>query len=280
MASETELTRLRATLTRLAPEESAALAARLFLTPQRHDRPAREAELLRTGTPLRLPGEVSAVAWGAGPPVLLTHGWEGRGAQLGAFVAPLVAAGRRPIALDGPAHGDTPGEETNPLGFARALLAVGAELGPLDGVVAHSFSVPATVLALDRGLAARRVVLIAGPASIPRVMDRWAAFVGLPPAVVPRFRERVAERVGLPADDLDIARTAARLRTPALIVHDPADEEVPYADGLALAASWPGARLLPVHGVGHRRILRDEATVREAVAFIAGAEDTACATPG
>lgn len=274
------MARLRATFARLAPEESAALAARLFLTPRRHQRPAREVELLRDGTPLRLAGEVSAVAWGVGPPVLLTHGWEGRGAQLGAFVAPLVAAGRRPIAFDGPAHGDAPGEETNPLHFARALLAVGEELGPLDGVVAHSFSVPATALALDRGLAARRVVLIAGPASIPRVMERWAALVGLPPAIVPRFRERVAERVGLPADDLDIARTAARLRAPALIVHDPADEEVPYADGLVLAASWPGARLLTVHGVGHRRVLRDEATVRETVAFLAGAEGAAGAAPG
>ena len=48
-------------------------------------------------------------AWGAGPSVLLVHGWEGRGAQLGALVDPLVAAGYRVVALDGPAHGDSPG---------------------------------------------------------------------------------------------------------------------------------------------------------------------------
>jgi len=31
--------------------------------------------------------------WGRGPAVLLAHGWGGRGAQLGAFVDPLVARG-------------------------------------------------------------------------------------------------------------------------------------------------------------------------------------------
>ena len=41
-------------------------------------------------------------SWGEGPAVYLVHGWGGWAGQLGAFVAPLVAAGYRVITFDAP----------------------------------------------------------------------------------------------------------------------------------------------------------------------------------
>src|SRR5690349_395790 len=96
-----------------APSRLVQQIIQQFLTPDRHVRPAREEEVRATGTPLRLGGGLAATAWGEGPPVLLVHGWAGRGTQLGEFVAPLVAAQRRVVALDAPAHGDSPGTQTN-----------------------------------------------------------------------------------------------------------------------------------------------------------------------
>ena len=101
-----------AVLGRLSPALAGRLAAKLFARPRRHARPARERELIARGTRVVLPDGLHATAWGAGPTVLLVHGWEGRGAQLGALVDPLVAAGYRAVALDGPAHGDSPGVTT------------------------------------------------------------------------------------------------------------------------------------------------------------------------
>ena len=43
---------------------------------------------------------------------------------------------------------------------------------------------------------------------------------------------------------------------PSLLIHDPNDPEMPYQHSIALAAAWPGAALVNVFGVGHRRILR------------------------
>jgi pimeloyl-ACP methyl ester carboxylesterase len=55
---------------------------------------------------------------------------------------------------------------------------------------------------------------------------------------------------------------------PALLLHDPADKEVPFAEAKLLAAAWPSATLRPTAGVGHRRILQDEQVVNSALQMI------------
>ncbi|HET6763130.1 MAG TPA: alpha/beta hydrolase, partial [Longimicrobiaceae bacterium] len=200
MNEQTTLRAMRAgfrVLGAVHPRAAAKLATRLFFRPRRFDRPGREQQVLETGTPLDLRSGLRATQWGeSGPTVLLVHGWEGRGTQLGAFAGPLAAAGMRVVALDGPAHGDSPGSETNLLEFGRALVAVERELGPLEAVVAHSFGCASTLVATDIGLRPRRLVLIAGPSSIPDVLRRFAAMVGLPPRVEQILYRSVAARVG------------------------------------------------------------------------------------
>src|SRR5436190_1757404 len=72
---------------RLSPALGASVAARLFLTPRRARIPERERSWLKHAEPetfsvgrFRLAGH----RWSSvGEPVLLVHGWEGRGSQLG-----------------------------------------------------------------------------------------------------------------------------------------------------------------------------------------------------
>lgn len=258
-------------LERVAPEAGARLALWLFMRPRRHPRPAREREALETAEAVEVAG-LKGHAWGpAGAPVvLLVHGWEGRGTQMAAFVEPLVAAGRRVVAIDGPAHGDSPGDATHLPGFAEALGAAAREIGPLEAVVAHSFGVAATAVALDHGMRAGRVVLIAGPARIGGVFDRYGAMVGLGPRIFGRFHRRIVEMVGRTADSMGIDAIGPRLRVPALVIHDEDDAEIPYEEAGIIEARWPGARLVSVRGHGHRRILRADAVVRDAVAFVLG----------
>jgi pimeloyl-ACP methyl ester carboxylesterase len=249
-------------------EDQARAALEMFMTPRRPAPRDWEAALLQQGTPLTLANGLAARSFGAGPRVLLVHGWEGRGMNLGMFITPLTAAGYQVIALDGPAHGESPGEQTHPPHFAQAILGVGQELGPLAGVIAHSMGAASTALALQQGLVAERVVLIAGPSSLAGVLQRFAQMAQLPEPVAERFYQLVAERVGAPAEALDIAQVGATLTTSALIIHDPADTDVPFADAQVIAASWPAARLYVTEGLGHRRILRDRDVIAMAVSFI------------
>lgn len=253
----------------VSPTLAAKAAVRLFFTPRRFPRPARERQALEAGAPLRVLG-LHATSWGAGPTVLLAHGWEGRGSQLAAFVEPLVDAGFRVVALDAPGHGDSPGTETNMVEYARTLMAVGTAVGPLAGVVAHSFGVGATILALSQGLRAERVALVAGPSSVEDILKRALAGFRLGGRTAEVFWELCARKVGVHVRDLDLRALAAGLgHVPALVVHDRDDAEIPYSDAEALAAVWPGVRLMTTEGLGHRRILRDDAVVGAAADFIA-----------
>src|SRR5215217_5542193 len=108
----------------ILPQGGARLALRLFLKPTRIPRPSSEKEFYETARKFRLPSGIAAFQWGeeADPLVMLIHGWNGRGTQLGAFAKPLVEKGYRVVALDGPAHGDSPGETTNVGAFAKFLV--------------------------------------------------------------------------------------------------------------------------------------------------------------
>jgi pimeloyl-ACP methyl ester carboxylesterase len=54
------------------------------------------------------------------------------------------------------------------------------------------------------------------------------------------------------------------LRVPGLVFHDRTDRAVPFSHGVSIAAAWPGARFIPLDGVGHRRAL-DAAEVHQRI---------------
>lgn len=256
-------------------ETQAHAALQMFITPRRLSPREWETALLQQGKPLTFANGLVARTFGAGPRVLFVHGWEGRGVSFSKFIAPLVASGFQVVALDGPAHGDSPGETTHPMDFARGIVEVGRELGPLAGVIAHSMGVAGTALAIQQGLVTRKVVLISGPSSVTGVLNRFAQKAQLTEPVAARFYQLVEEHVGVPAKDIEIARVGADFSTPALIIHDRDDAEVPFADGQAIAATWPRARLYATSGRGHRRILLDPNVIALATSFITADERTA-----
>jgi phosphoserine phosphatase/pimeloyl-ACP methyl ester carboxylesterase len=252
-------------------DKAAEAALVRFVTPRRTELRPREVEILQTGVPLVFRNGLVATRWGARPTVLLVHGWEGRGTSLMAFIQPLVDRGFQVVALDGPGHGDSPGETTDPMDFAIRLTQVGKELGPLTGIVAHSMGAASTALAIRRGLRVEKVVLLAGPSSLLGVLERYVQLTGLPEPVAQRFYALMAERAGASQEAMTVSEVCRDFTVPALIFHDPQDAEVPYSDAQEVAAAWPGARLRVVTGAGHRKILFAPQVVEEAVDFLAGA---------
>ncbi|MGO8951400.1 MAG: HAD-IB family phosphatase [Ktedonobacterales bacterium] len=252
-------------------DDLAQAALAQFVTPHRIPLRPREAEILQSGTPLVFGNGLVSTIWGDGPTILLVHGWEGRGTNLMAFIPPLVASGFRVVALDGPAHGDSPGETTDPMDFALHLIQVGQELGPLAGVIAHSMGAASTGLALQRGLRAEKVVLLAGAASLLAFLQRYAQATGMAEPVAERFYAMMALRVGVAPEAMDAAEVCRDFSVPALVFHDPDDLEVPFAEAEAVVAAWPGAELRLASGCGHRRILFAPLVVADTVAFLAGA---------
>jgi pimeloyl-ACP methyl ester carboxylesterase len=202
--------------------------------------------------------------------VLLVHGWEGRGSQLGAFVEPLVAAGMSVVAFDAPAHGDSPGRRLYLTDHADAIADVVAAIGPVHGVVAHSFGAAAVLLARARdGIAIRRNVVIAPNVLVDDALRRFARLVGLDDTDRLALERSLGTHSGIMLDALALDRLVDARDHELLVIHDRDDGEVPFDHGQRLAAAWPGATLRTIDGLGHRRVLRDPAIVASVVELFA-----------
>lgn len=260
------------TLGRIAPGPMARFAYRLWFKTRRFPMSGRERAVIERAerhTVLHEQLPVAVYSWGVGPTVLLVHGWHGSAANFAAFVDPLLAAGKRVLALDQPAHGDTPGERTNIYEIAAALNAVTRAHGPVEAAITHSFGAPCTLMAIKDGLSIRRVVCISPPAEVETLLAAFSETLDLPPAVLARFRRLLEREFGHDIwDRLSPSHVVRDLDLPALIIHDRNDRAMLFEEGEALARAWPGAQFHATSGLGHNRILSDPAVIARAAAFL------------
>jgi pimeloyl-ACP methyl ester carboxylesterase len=264
------------------PPLASEVAERMLLTPIRHRTPRRERALVDAARILSLPwwprgAHLTGYAWGEGPPVLLVHGWAGRATQLGAFVAPLVAAGHTVVGFDLPAHGRSDGERATIIDLRDALVAIGRAHGPFAAVIAHSMGAAAATMAIAEGLQAERLVLISAPASLRDQTRRFARAIGVSQATLARVTERIENRLRIPLDTIEVEAVAERVHAPTLVVHDEGDEEVPIAAAERIATVLPSASLHRTRGLGHHKVLREPAVVGHVAEFITGARVPAAA---
>lgn len=212
--------------------------------------------------------------WGSGRVIYLVHGWGGNETQLAKLVPPLLAAGFKVVTHDAPSHGTSDAGavagQSHAVEMGRALDAVAAIHGPAHAVVAHSMGGLATGLTLRHGwLGTERLALVAPMIRIGDHLPSLEAGLGFGPRIRERLKQRAYQRVGLKVDEVDFVRIADEIEHPELLViHDLDDRTAHYASAAQLVDVWDGALLTTTKGLGHRRILQDEAVVRQVVAFV------------
>lgn len=274
---------------RVSRRATVALLTRLFVTPRRHGTPAREHEVLARGRreTIAIGGRALALwRYPAAAPVastaplaLLVHGWEGRGSQLGAFVAPLTARGFEVALFDHVGHGASEGRRSSLIAMADAVEAVARHVGAarIAGVVAHSMGSAAVTLAADRGAFGSpperdrlpRFVYVAPPYDLVRYFGHYLELVVGDQDLLPDMLQRMERRFGARVEDVHYDILLPRRSEPLVVLHSTDDLDVPVEAGRLVADGWPGARFEALTSLGHRRILRDPAVAARAAAFVA-----------
>ncbi len=260
-------------LGRTAPSMASRVAETLFTTPRRFSPPDRETTAMKTASPLEIEFEgmtIRAWRWGEGPVILLVHGWEGRGSQMAPFAARLVEAGMSVVTYDAPAHGRSSGSRTTLPQFAVALRTVAESVGPVRGIIAHSFGCAAATLAIHDGLDVERLVFIAPPVDPATYTRKFGSSFGLDDRVVEGMKRRIERRFHRRWSDFSVAKMATKMTSPLLVIHDEGDEEIRLQESKTIVGAWPASRLLVTSGLGHRRILRDDSVTRAAAGFLRG----------
>ncbi|MCU0695824.1 MAG: alpha/beta hydrolase [Myxococcaceae bacterium] len=254
----------------VAPPLAATVARSLYFRPRRLGLRTAEREVLLQATRFTLEdegAEVVAHSWGQGPAVALVHGWSGNLGQLTPMVEPLLKAGFRVVGFDWPGHGESEGTASSLLHASRVLQALEQVVGPLHGVVAHSFGAAATIHACSLGLAARRLVFYAPVARLDGYVSAYTEAFRFSERQRSDFLEACARWLHAPFTEFEPLHVATRVDRAALVFHSTDDREVAFDDARRLSTVL-GAELRTLEGLGHRRLLRDERSLAETVAFL------------
>jgi pimeloyl-ACP methyl ester carboxylesterase len=256
----------------VAPSFTGNFYAKKFMTPVKKPRPIQEQELLLTATFEATHQGNRFWVWGEeDKAILLVHGWQGRGSQLGHLVAPLREKGFRVILWDAPAHGSSEGTRSNLVASGTALAHFWASQHGVTGVITHSFGGLTSALALQRGMRIKKLVLIACPSSMQGVFDRFKVFTRLSTRSARDFQLRVEREAGSPISDVEASRLAGSAFLPhALAIHSEDDADVPHTETAGWMKIFPQSRLMLVQKLGHRKILAEAGVIKACVEFCAG----------
>jgi len=249
---------------RALPGVSARVLSDRFLLPWKR-LPSLESGGARTT--VRVDGQrASFEVSGQGPLVILAHGWSGASGQFAALRERLLSAGLRVATFDAPAHGSSPGRTTSAAQFMRVIEAIARDHGPTLAVVGHSLGGLAAAMS-SRRVAPKGLVLLSPMPSFDFALDQFQVALRFDD----RMREQVAARVQTQAkferDDARIEHGLA-VGAPTLLIHDRDDRRVPVAISRSLAASFRGLDYLETVGLGHSRVLADDAVVTRVTDFL------------
>ena len=191
-------------------------------------------------------------------------------ALLAPWVHALTTAGYAVVSFDRVPRPDERQCPSTQPELARDLAAIGSRFGRAGAVVGHSIGASAAVLALADGLLAKRMILLSAQADPREAINRFARRIGVDKPVARHLAGLLERRMGVPLDELQAHRIAPAIATPALVVHDLLDDEVPWAEGESFARHLTNSRLLTTLDLGHHGVLADPCVLRDCMRFLAG----------
>lgn len=260
----------------VAPPLAYRFFAKLFFTPLKYraTEKERKAETFANKFEVQAAGKrIQCYRWGQSPKtVVVVHGWAGRATQFRRFVKPLIKAGYQVVGFDGPAHGQSEGKKTTIVEFEQTLHELYKVVGVPEAIIAHSFGGGAVLFAAKNGLPVKKLINIASPTIGDEIINTYLKAIGGSEKTKVFFKAFIQKTYGEPFDTFTALEIVKHIAQPLelLLVHDEKDYEVSMEHPLALSKAYPSARLLKTSGLGHTRILKDDAVIQEIVTFIRG----------
>ena len=201
--------------------------------------------------------------------LLFVHGWTGRGTQIVNYINKLNAIGYRVISFDGPAHGNSPGEQTSALEMTDVVLALYKHYGSFDAAITHSFGGMILAYAMSLGVKVDRAALICPPNNFQIILDNFQRILDLPDIVMRvMIRKSFATHGQNIRDAINTLNNVKNLSCKGLVLHDEDDIDISWHSGEEIAAAWQGAEFIKTKGLGHRRIIHDEEVINSIIKFL------------
>ena len=258
----------------VSPSLTTKFAAKLFTTPIRHKLPKRELHMERESVQKsilvpEIQKEIVVYEYGkSDKKVLLVHGWSGRGTQLVKIADELLKMGYMTISFDAPAHGKSKGNSSIMIEFIASILEIEKQYGPFEFAVGHSLGGMSVLNAIKQNLQVKKAVIIGSGDIIQDIIDDFICKLQLRPEYGIKLRNHFEAKFGGKMDDYSAYKAATEIKIPVLIMHDKDDDDVSVKAAYHIHEHLHGSELVITEGLGHRKILGDEAVIDKIKEFI------------
>ncbi len=199
----------------------------------------------------------TAWEWGAGPLIVLVHGWGGRAAQMAPLATSLAAQGYRCVAPDITGHGVTKKSFTRWGFFLRDVEALTTTLqAEVFSFVGHSAG-GMTMMALRKHgqIRASRYVCICAPSFPFPPVNRIKKLLNPRDGVIDRYKEYLGQEFGMSWQSLEAGESFADAGSDTLLIYEERDQFVPHSEGDRIHGLCPGSSLIKTRDFSHQRIL-------------------------
>lgn len=243
-------------LSYLSKDYAANKALKLFTTPRKGRIKEKQADFLGTAfkeelTYNKLP--IMTYRWlGNKDTILLVHGWESNAARWKKLIKKLHTSGYNVVALDGPAHGRSGGNQFNAILYAEFIAVVAKRFNP-NIVIGHSVGGMSTVFFQQKYQfnTIEKLVLLGSPSEFADVIARYTSMLGYNQRITKRIYSIVIERYGKSANEFSTSKSITELSQKSLIIHDQEDKIIPYSDAVRIHEYAKQAQLITTTGFGH-----------------------------
>ena len=259
-------------LVRVLPTSLAVrLIGRFARRSQRPQVTDEQREALAAATRVHYGGDSTKLAWcwGAGPLVLLVHGWNGRAAQLAPLAQRIAWEGFRCVCIDVTAHGESLGSRPSWRHFIDDVTEATACFGEVYACIGHSAGGLAMIAARARNaLHAERFVCICAPSHPYPAIRVIQKLLDPPVRVLKGCRADIAGQFAMTWEQLEDGAVWKNVGAPLLLFYDRNDRYVDHTEGDRIKQWSRTARLEKSVGHGHTRVLAADELERVVVPFL------------
>lgn len=258
----------------ISPKLVTAYAAKLFTTPIKHKIPKRELKMDSESIQktIEIPSinkKITVYEYGkSDKKILLVHGWSGRGTQLFKIADTLLENRFSVVSFDAPAHGKSEGRSTIMSEFIESILEIDKQYGPFEIAIGHSLGGMSVLNALKNGLAVKKSVVIGSGDIVQDILDDFIFKLKLKSEISTRLRSYFENKYQIKMDDFSSYRAAKEIEIPVLVIHDKNDPDVPVKAGIHIHENLKNGALFLTEGLGHRKLLGNQAVIRKITEFI------------
>lgn len=260
----------------------------MFCTPQNSRKPLsiREQKLANKAEKFYLETEKRKIAYYKWKPVtdnqnsqenkriLLIHGWDCHALSFVALTKSLLDKGFEVVAFDGPAHGNSSGEQANLIDFSMNAQYIIDEIGSFYGMIGHSIGAMTIAymmvdnLSISQNHSLERLVMISSPDQLFDLVNNFLKLMKIPALVMEGIDMEIKRLWGRPIEWYSTSNFASTIKTPLLVIHDSSDEQALLLGAERVASAAANARLLVTDKLGHYLTIRSPKVIKEILSFL------------